>query len=297
MQQKPSSRFIRIAIGVLLVLGTVAFAQTPLGKKIFTGKKTTLQPLRPQNQTLGEIIGSDQNKNGVADWEERLWGLDPSAVSTNGVSNKDIVLQNRANAKANSIDSSTNATDMLSYNIYATAGILNSTGNVDEATLAGVVVPLVKQSVKQIEKKSYTADDIRIVPSTTENIDSYTKGIQSTVASASFDHNEIAILSDALENDDYSKLSGLLSSAASYRSLAKKAIQIRVPIVFARVHLDFVNSVQAVGDTLAASAKIQDDDIKGATAIGEYSNQTALLNNAMENLTQTIQEYATLQSQ
>lgn len=297
MIQKPSKKFTHIAILVLLVVGVTFFANTPIGKKVFTGKKTTLQPLLPKNQTLGELIGADQNKNGIADWEERLWGLDPSVTSTNGVSNKDIVIQNRAAAKANNISSSTNATDTLSYNIYATAGILNTSGDIDQNTLAGVVVPLVKQSVKQIAKKSYTTNDVLLVPSTTQNIEKYTKAIQNTVANASFGQNEIAVLSDALQNDDYSKLGTLAQSGASYQSFAKKIVEIRVPVVFARVHLDFANSVQAVGDTLVAAANIQDDAVAGATAIGEYSNESTVLNTSMENLTQTIQEYATLQAQ
>ncbi len=297
MQQKPSKQFIKISIVVLLVLGSIAFAQTPLSKKIFTGKKTTLQSGLSKNQTLGEIIGSDQNKNGILDWEERLYGLDPSVVSTNGVSNKDIVVQNRATAKANSIDNSTNTTEILSYNIYAASGILDSVGDVDQSTITGVVAPLVKQSIKQIEKKVYTTNDVLLVPSTTKNIENYTKTIQSTVAAVSFNTNEIAVLSDALQNNNYSKLGTLVDSAQSYQLLAKKVIQVKVPVVFARVHLDFVNSVQAVGDTLMAASKIQDDDIKSATAIGEYSNETTVLGVSMDNLTQTIQEYATLQAQ
>ena len=46
--------------------------------------------------TVGDLIQKDGNSNGIADWEEYLWGLDPN---TNGPENKEFIL-----AKKNSLN-------------------------------------------------------------------------------------------------------------------------------------------------------------------------------------------------
>lgn len=296
---RPSRQFTRIAITIGSILLLVVLSQTSIGKKLFTTKKHGLQVLTPQNQTLGEIIGSDQNKNGIADWEERIWGLDPSVVSTNGVSNRDIVLQKRANLQAASPTeiANTSKNNALAYDIYATSSILTASGDIDPAALQSIVAPIGEKTIQQIDTVRYTTKDTLLAPTTSTSAAIYAKKLEDAVSSTTFGKNELTVLTQAVDTNDYSKIEGLSANANTYKKLAKKVIQIRVPVVFARAHLDFVNSLQAIGDILDVVSRSKLDDISGATALGEYSNATTIASTAMDTLTQSIQEYDTLQAQ
>ena len=293
--QKPSKQFKRVAIiaGSILLVGVIV--QTGVLKKIFTYRPKVLSTQK--DQTFGDIIATDSNNNGIPDWEERLWGLDPTVATTNGISNRDIVMQKRVeNKAAGGTDLSTaSITDKLAYGIYTTTGILDSVGNVDTNTLQDVTNPLVQNIVKPVQKKLYSIDDVILLPSSINNVHSYAVNFQKVIATVHFDQDETAILSNAVQNDDYSKLDSVAQNGKEYQSIAQKLIQIKVPIAVAREHLDYVNGIKSLGDTLVAAANIKNDELSGATAIGEYSNATTLLNTAMDNLNQVIAKYDTIQ--
>lgn len=297
MQQKPTKQFIRIAIVVVLLLGGVGFAQTPFGKRLFTPKRPGLQDPTFANKTFGELIAYDKNNNNIPDWEERLYGLDPTVASTDGRSNKDIVLERRAQqvASGTPLDTANLATS-LPYAIASTASILATGGAaVDQQTLARVVVPMLESSIDEVSKKAYTSSDLRIVPTTNAAVAQYTQKIQDITKSVQFSENEISLILVALQDNDYSNLGKLTNNAKSYTALGQKLVAVSVPVVFARPHLELVNALTVLAHTLEVAAKTNTDDIRGGTALAEYSNQTAILDLAMENLAQTVEEYATLQ--
>ena len=293
--QKPSKQFKRVAIIAGSILLVWVIVQTGVLKKIFTYRPKVLSTQK--DQTFGDIIATDSNNNGIPDWEERLWGLDPTVATTNGISNRDIVMQKRVeNKAAGGTDLSTASnTDKLAYGIYTTTGILDSVGNVDTNTLQDVTNPLVQNIVKPVQKKLYSIDDVILLPSSINNVHSYAVNFQKVIATVHFDQDETAILSNAVQNDDYSKLDSVAQNGKEYQSIAQKLIQIKVPIAVAREHLDYVNGIKSLGDTLVAAANIKNDELSGATAIGEYSNATTLLNTAMDNLNQVIAKYDTIQ--
>ncbi|MEI6022251.1 MAG: hypothetical protein WCQ32_00170 [bacterium] len=292
---KPSKQFKRVAIVAGSILLVIIVVQTGILQKIFSYRPKVLSTQK--EQTFGDIIAIDSNNNGIPDWEERLWGLDPTVAVTNGISNRDIVMQKRAeNKAAGGTDLSTaSGTDKLAYGIYTTTSILDQVGNVDAGTLQDVTTPLVQNIVKPVQKKLYTINDVILLPSTINNIHSYAINFQKVIAKVHFDQDETTILSDAVQNNDYSKLDSVAQNGKEYQVIAQKLIQIKVPISIAREHLDYVNGIKTIGDTLVAAANIKNDDLLGATAIGEYSNATTLLNTAMDNLNQAIAKYDTLQ--
>src|SRR5690348_17285703 len=85
---RPSKQFLirgGIATGIVAL---ILIVQTDWFRALFN--KPPLPPTT-SDKTVGEFIAKDSNGNGIADWEEKLWGLDPTALYTNGVPNKQII--------------------------------------------------------------------------------------------------------------------------------------------------------------------------------------------------------------
>lgn len=288
MQQKPSSRFIRIAILALLVLGIIAFAQTPLGKRIFTPKKTTLQSSDAKNKTLGDLIAVDQNKNGIADWEERLYGLDPSVASTNGRSNKEIVFEKRAAAKDEIEQKS--QTDSLASMLYATDSMLDG-ATLDPESAKSISEQLLRQTFKTQPIVQHTIDDIRVVKTTPASLSGYTKAITSTINTTSIDDPMANIAMSVNENTGFD-IKALESSIKEYQDFTQKLVAMRVPAEFAQEHLLFINSIKSLVSSLGVMSKTDiSDKVALVGAVASYRSSVIVAHETLAQLQDSLVQY------
>ena len=136
----PSKKFITTILSLILIIGLVF--------GLFYGIKGIISLIKNHKiggekkevgVTVEEIIQKDSNKNGIADWEEYLWGLDPTK---NGQSNKEFILAKKKTLEENGIISTDSEpltdSDMLSQEFFATIITLQQTGDLDEETMQSV---------------------------------------------------------------------------------------------------------------------------------------------------------------
>jgi hypothetical protein len=133
----PSKQFIaRIIIILIIALFVWGIYQIP---KLF--KKNKNINITPMTLQVKDVIQQDSNNNGIADWEEGLWGLDPT---TNGPSNKEFIIAKRAvlakdNASAvdgGGINSSEN--DALSREVFALILSLQQSGSLNNDSISAI---------------------------------------------------------------------------------------------------------------------------------------------------------------
>lgn len=81
----PSKKFASIIISIIVIIAL--FFATKWIISIIKERKISKDS--PTPMTVGSLIQKDSNKNGIADWEEYLWGLNPEK---NGQENKDFIM-------------------------------------------------------------------------------------------------------------------------------------------------------------------------------------------------------------
>ena len=134
----PSEQFIARVI-IIVVIITVILGMYSLVKFI-KNKISSKSGDHPATITIGSIIQKDTNNNGIPDWEEYLWGLDPNK---NGPENKEFI-----SAKKNALTQSgeivpidySKITDneILSQQFFATIISLQQSGQLDKASMKSV---------------------------------------------------------------------------------------------------------------------------------------------------------------
>src|SRR3989344_2653957 len=79
----PSKKFILIISAgiVLAVVVFVIFFMSSSGENFITGNKSD-SALKIENQTIVNLIQNDSDGDGIADWEEALWGTDKNKKIT-----------------------------------------------------------------------------------------------------------------------------------------------------------------------------------------------------------------------
>jgi hypothetical protein len=287
---KPSKQFIKrgsIAVVIVILLLT---AQTNWFKKIFN--KSSSDKIEISNKTIGQIIGKDSNGNGISDWEEKLWGLDPTILSTNGVANKDIIENKKKVLKSQQIDSSAKVdeTDKLARDLFELTSTLGQSDEVDSQTLKAIASKM-GDSVKSKVNNVYSLKDIKTVKTTSESLGKYYEDIGNTAKFFDTESPDIELVIQALENGDTSRLSELNKTGSEYKIYAKQLQALSVPVGIAEYHLNLINGFAGLAESFSYLSQIEDNSINGLVGVAIYKTYNTKISTALMNLREYLTKY------
>ncbi len=290
---RPSKRFLLrggIASGIILLILVV---QTQWFAHLFS-KKGSAQT--GSTATIAEVVGKDSNGNGIADWEERLWGLDPTVTTTNGVSNKVIIEEKRKSLQTtDTTNGPLNETDRLAQQLFGFTTALGGEGAVNTQSLNAMASKLGSQNVAPNTVPTYTLKNIKTVSTTKKSLSSYQQSLSTLLSSYDTNTPEIGVFITSIENGDYSSLDSLDTTITSYTSLSKKLLTVPAPIGVAQYHLDITNSIIGIAHSFEKMKSVGDNGINALVGLSEYRYNEEVLSKASENLSTYLQQYGILQ--
>jgi hypothetical protein len=213
---KPSKKFlIRGGIATALI-AFILIAQTQWFLNLFSKSKKV--SVSVNNATVGDVVGKDSNGNGIADWEERLWGLDPNVTTTNGVSNKTIIEQKRSQLSNSGQQGALNETDMIARELFTLSTAIGQEGGD-----AGVIAEKISEdNFQKDDTPFYTLKDIKTTKTTSASLSYYKNEIVSVLQKNEIESIEIEAFIQGVETGDYSRFSEFTKTASYYRDLSKK---------------------------------------------------------------------------
>ena len=182
----PSPKFQKIA-GILLIVLLVGLLVSQIPKIIKT--KEEVKPIPYATLGVGELVEDDADADGLKDWEEPLWGLDPENPDTdgNGVTDGEEILRIR-----NSIDTSTTLageedvpltqTGTFSQELFSLISALQENGELTDQSRASIEAEIVAFIQNGPEGTVYYKTDIKTVADTSANALVYIKAVDSAFA-------------------------------------------------------------------------------------------------------------------
>ena len=290
--QLPSKRFLQrggIALGIVIV---ILIGQTSWFQGFF--QKKAKQP-STDTRTVAEIVDADTNGNSIPDWQERLWGLDPTVLYTNGVSNRELIEQKRrALGISASIDQNTplTKTDRLARELFALSQSLGTDTN-DETINAIAQSVSGSVEIRRIANK-YSLSNIRTVPTTPESLRKYKIDVE--IASKKLDANApgMDIVIDALKNGDYTEIDSLSTSITAYVNQANVFKQIAVPNGLSLYHVDLMNGLAGMAESFIYLKQINTDSMEALSGISLYQNHHRMFLTAIDNTNAYLKKYGIL---
>ncbi|MBP6858183.1 MAG: hypothetical protein KBC11_03300 [Candidatus Pacebacteria bacterium] len=289
---KPSKKFLirgGIATGILVLILVV---QTSWFSSLFSGKSS--KSLSVSDATVGEIVGKDSNGNGIADWEERLWGLDPTVSTTNGVSNKSIIEAKRRTLQNNGETGPLNETDILARELFGLTSALGDS-SVDKDGLAALAIKLGEDGSKANTLPIYSIKDIKTVQTNRNNLISYEKNLSTILSSYDTNLAEIDIFINSIETENYSNLEDFDNTVKFYNSLSTKIVKISVPVGIAQYHLDIANSIAGIGKSFEKMKLLEDNGVMALVGLSEYRYHDQKLSASLEKLATYLNQYGIIQ--
>lgn len=289
----PSKKFIATCIIILILIVSFFLLKGViyLFKKIHIGG---LNKGEVNQVTVKEIAQTDSNNNGIPDWEEYLWGLDPNG---NGVKNKEIILEKKGALSQNNgvspADDSKPITnnEALSREFFAAIISLQQTGSLDEQSMKSIS-DAIGENIKTEEIKDvYTIDQLTTENDSLEAKNTYHEELVSLVKKYSNSDigNELTFIVQGLNNKDTQALYAAKTVADAYQSFSKDLIKIKVPKSLAYAQLNAANDYFKTGQTIISLTTMLNDPIIGMKGILSYKKYSDALATDLDKVSELLQ--------
>lgn len=289
----PSKQFLvrgGIALGIVAI---VLIVQTNWFRGLFNFTKK--QPPLPDQTKVSDLTSKDSNGNGIADWEERLWGLDPAVLYTDGKSNEQIIKEKKLALGIK--DGSTglqNETDAIAQKLFSITTALSQNDTIDDTTLQNIANELGSSvNVSAISNK-YSLRNISTVPTSTASLTAYYTAFQKVLEKHTLSQNDTSLIIQAAETGDFSQLSQLDAVGKEYEALAKDLTAIKVPVGVAQYHLDIINSFAGVAGSFSYMQQMETNGTQALVGIAFYKVYTVRGQSALYDLDIYLTKYGIL---
>ncbi len=272
------SRVIAIAIILAVIFGIYEAARF-FGSKSKLGSKSNL--------VAQGLISSqkDSNNNGFADWEESLYGLDPTK---NGPENKTFILARQAIlAKQNPSgfkDGPLTESETLSRDFFTIIMSLQQSGNLDEDSIQAVSEAIGKKVVVEPIPDIYTRKSVRVVESNSTTISNYYAAYMKLLVLYDGKNigDELVFINQGLENNDPKAIEMIKSIAIAYKGMGRDLIKVPVPNTLVNIHISLANNYEKVGQTIDGLTNLLTDPLTGIKSFINYKKYLDALVNDID---------------
>jgi hypothetical protein len=289
----PSKKFtiIVLVLLVLFVVSSYFFTKTE--------QYTSQEPAPTPTHTEEELadFSSDADGDGLAMWEEALWGTNPDVADSDGDGTQDgIEIAARRNPLINQSDDSlesyplvpgsaedvndasstrTNAlTRAFMSSLYASSQKEGGTTAEDMEILNTLLATEVLQNAIT---DPYTQSDILLGDDSDETFRTYANALGALIGEYNSlgDPYELTIISEAITNEHIEDLRQLERFATFFRESAESIRLLSAPISLAETHLTLLNSVAIMAESLSRIALTENDIVLGFAGLAQYQTTLA----------------------
>lgn len=276
-------------------------------KSVFKNETTESNGLTYGSALIGDLVNKDTDLDGIPDWEEGLWGTDPTKKETtpgtpDSVAIEKLKIQQTAESEqglpllegGNQDTGNLTETDKFSREFLATVSTLDQNGSMDQATIDKLSSSLADKIQNSVPRKVFLISDIKIMEDNSltaikkynDTLDSIKKKYPVTVSA-------LDVLQKFIVDEntvDVTVLSELDPIIEQTNKIITEMVKMSVPQSLSLLHLDFVNGIERLSENLSDIKFYDTDVIVALSAISQYEKNTTLLESATNNLGNTIKQ-------
>lgn len=302
MKNSPRSVIFALICSACAIVAAVVYGHTIRARSLTGYQAPNQQTYFDQTQNSAAVqtafsstttaySNRDTDNDGLADWEEVLYGTDPHKADTDddGMSDTDEIKKGRdplekgAGTGAHAITSTQSAykkpaaplteTEKLSRNFFAQYMTLRQSGlQKDTDSRDAAMRQALEQSLTDATPKQYTRSDIRVI-TVTDPLDLRAYG--NAMGSAIKDNqvpsrNETVILRESIDKQNAAILKELDPILASYIKMRQALLKVPVPEPMVDTHLKFINAISSLIFASQSFQKLYSDPVVALQGIKQF---------------------------
>lgn len=240
------------------------------------------------NEPIGEIISKDTDGDKILDWEEGLWGTDPTKKDTDddGITDDIEITKLKTEAVGNTSLSNSEVaklteTEKFSDQLFATAASLTENGTADETILNNIGLSLVDNLEKTVQKKVYTIKNIPISEDDSKQVmQIYSTKILAIQAKYPLNIDITAIAATSIRDDgeiDASAFKKFDPAIGQINGIVKEMLTVNTPRSVSILHVMVINGFQRLSENLENIKLAETDPIVALGAMKQYEKNSATL--------------------
>jgi len=281
---------------LFLVKNTTFFKKTEVGQEI-----NPKNGLISSNATIEDLINRDTDKDGVPDWQEGLWGTDPTKKETTpgvpdsvAIDKLRIQQKNGVETISGGIESIENLTqtEKFSRELFTTVATLSQSGQLDQATIDALGNSLAEKIQNSIPEKIYILFDLNIIESNTkQTIQKYSDTFDNIFIKKHIGKGVPAILQEFITNEEnISILLELNPIIDEANQIINELVKMPTPRSLSLLHLNLINSFQRIMENISDIKLFDSDTIVAMGAIVQYEKNALDLSYSANKLTDAIKQ-------
>jgi hypothetical protein len=276
----PSKKFvlsIGILVAMLAIMTSVYYLYAFIKGKYFRNTGTL---------TIGKggNIQKDTNGNGIADWEESLWGFDPTK---DGEKNKEAIqakkdaLRQSSTYTGNASNQNLSEDETAAREFFAAIMSLQQSGNLNDGSVQSIAEAMGEKIVATPIEDTYRKSDENIEKLSEKTLSNYYIALTNLFIKYRNKNigDELTFINQGLMNNDPQPMKIAADIAISYKSFAKELIKIPTPEELAKNHLELANNYEKTGQTIMEMARILEAPLPGMKALINYKKYSDALTN------------------
>jgi hypothetical protein len=295
-------RVISICIAVVFLMLLFFYKNSSILKKGVNYITNKNQDGLVYDGTLKDLVNKDGDEDGILDWEEPLWGLDPTKKETTPGMPDISVINKLKKEEGISVESTEDGimtgdenlteTEKFSRELFSTIATLSQQGEIDENTVEQITTSLSEKMQNSSYRKVFTPSDIKTTTGDQyADIRKYSDSLNNAYIKNPINGSVIEILGKFIvdeNNVDSSVLKQLDPIITQTKSLTEEILKIEVPQSLVSLHLDFLNGMERVTENIEDMQKYETDAIISLIGTSQYEKNSVYLEETIKKLSEEI---------
>lgn len=275
-------------------------------KNIFTSQESKQQSgLTSSNLPIQDLVNLDTDLDGISDWVEKLYGLDPTKKETTpGIPDNTAIDKLKKEQGVSTIVNGGNSgtqqteklteTEKFSRELLATMVTISQNGTLDASTIDSLASSLAEKIKNPAVRKVFLASDIKIInDDSPQAIKKYFDAMDSTQRKYPIKESVISILQKFVideNNVDSSVLVRLDPGISQTQKIIDGILKISVPKSLLSLHLDLLNAGEMTLENISDMRLFDSDPIIAMGAINKYQENVDSFGSALRALANAIDQ-------
>ncbi|MEI8174501.1 MAG: thrombospondin type 3 repeat-containing protein [bacterium] len=291
---------IIFAVLVLVALFVVKKYQSGDWNKQIYQNTNEESGLTYENVTVGDLVNQDTDGDGIPDWQESLYGLDPTKKETTpGIPDSSVVSKQSAQNGATTSTKDTipvaenlTQTEKFSRELFATVAAASQNGAMDQTTIDQLGATLAEKIKNPSIRKVFLLSDIKIISDDTpQAIKEYGNTAGDILKRYPIKTGVLPILQKFMGDEtNFAILLELNPITNQMNKIIEELIKMNVPQSISLLHLDFINSLQRVEENVEDMKLFEKDIIVALSGINQFEKNIAIESVAFNKLTSAVMQ-------